>query len=71
MNISGIESVHLRLFVTHVAEMAMFDSFDFDPYRAALRGEPIVTTRANAYSTFSRSEMDCLVLGNRLIERAD
>ncbi len=34
-----------------------------------LRGEPIVTTPANAYSTFSRSEMDCLVLGQFLIEK--
>jgi carbamoyltransferase len=34
-----------------------------------LRGEPIVTTPANAFSTFSRSEMDCLVLGNFLIEK--
>jgi carbamoyltransferase len=34
-----------------------------------LRGEPIVTTPENAYSTFSRSEMDCLVLGNFLIEK--
>jgi carbamoyltransferase len=34
-----------------------------------LRGEPIVTTPGNAYSTFSRSQMDCLVLGNFLIEK--
>jgi carbamoyltransferase len=34
-----------------------------------LRGEPIVTTPANAFSTFSRSEMDCLVLGDFLIEK--
>jgi carbamoyltransferase len=34
-----------------------------------LRGEPIVTTPQNAYSTFSRSEMDCLILGNFLIEK--
>jgi len=34
-----------------------------------LRGEPIVTTPQNAFSTFSRSEMDCLVLGNFLIEK--
>jgi carbamoyltransferase len=34
-----------------------------------LRGEPIVTTPENAFSTFSRSEMDCLVLGNFLIEK--
>jgi len=34
-----------------------------------LRGEPIVTTPANAFSTFARSQMDCLVLGNFLIEK--
>jgi len=34
-----------------------------------LRGEPIVTTPANAYSTFSRSEMDSLVLGNFLVDK--
>ncbi len=34
-----------------------------------LRGEPIVTTPENAFSTFSRSEMDCLVLGNFLIDK--
>ncbi len=34
-----------------------------------LRGEPIVTTPENAFSTFSRSEMDCLVLGHCLIEK--
>jgi carbamoyltransferase len=33
-----------------------------------LRGEPIVTTPENAYSTFPRSEMDCRVLGDFLIE---
>lgn len=32
-----------------------------------LRGEPVVTTPANAYSTFSRSEMDVLVLGNYIV----
>jgi carbamoyltransferase len=32
-----------------------------------LRGEPVVTTPANAYSTFSRSEMDLLVMGNYLV----
>ena len=32
-----------------------------------LRGEPIVTTPENAYSTFSRSEMDMLVMGNYLV----
>lgn len=35
-----------------------------------LRGEPIVTTPENAFSTFSRSEMDCLALGNFLIEKS-
>ena len=34
-----------------------------------LRGEPIVNTPENAFSTFSRSEMDCLILGNFLIEK--
>lgn len=34
-----------------------------------LKGEPIVTTPANAYSTFLRSEMDCLVLGNSVVEK--
>jgi carbamoyltransferase len=34
-----------------------------------LRGEPIVTTPANAFSTFSRSEMDCLVLGDFVIDK--
>jgi carbamoyltransferase len=34
-----------------------------------LKGEPIVTTPANAYSTFLRSEMDCLVLGNSVAEK--
>jgi carbamoyltransferase len=34
-----------------------------------LKGEPMVTTPANAYSTFSKSEMDCLVLGNSLVEK--
>jgi hypothetical protein len=32
-------------------------------------GEPIVNIPENAFSTFSRSEMDCLVLGNFLIEK--
>lgn len=32
-----------------------------------LRGEPVVTTPENAYSTFSRSEMDVLVLGNYIV----
>ena len=35
-----------------------------------LRGEPIVNTPANAFSTFSKSEMDCLVLGDFMIEKS-
>jgi len=34
-----------------------------------LRGEPIVNSPANAFSAFSRSGMDCLVLSNFLIEK--
>lgn len=34
-----------------------------------LKGEPIVNTPANAFSTFSNSEMDALVLGDFLIEK--
>jgi len=34
-----------------------------------LRGEPIVTTPANAYSTYSRSEMDALVMGRCIVTR--
>jgi carbamoyltransferase len=34
-----------------------------------LRGEPVVNTPADAASTFVRSEMDCLVLGDFLIEK--
>jgi len=34
-----------------------------------LRGEPIVNTPANAFSAFSKSEMDSLVLGNFLIDK--
>lgn len=34
-----------------------------------LRGEPIVTTPANAFSTYSRSEMDVLVLENFVVEK--
>jgi len=34
-----------------------------------LRGEPIVTTPANAYSTFMRSEMDLLVMGNAIVTK--
>ena len=35
-----------------------------------LKGEPIVTTPANAFSTFQRSGMDTLVLGNCVIRKA-
>ena len=35
-----------------------------------LKGEPIVNTPANAFNTFSKSEMDTLVLGNFLIEKS-
>ncbi len=34
-----------------------------------LKGEPIVTTPANAFSTFQRSGMDALVLGNCVIRK--
>lgn len=34
-----------------------------------LRGEPIVTTPANAYRTFKASEMDLLVVGNYLVRK--
>jgi carbamoyltransferase len=34
-----------------------------------LRGEPIVTTPENAYSTFVRSEMDVLVMGNTIVKK--
>jgi carbamoyltransferase len=34
-----------------------------------LKGEPVVNTPANAFNTFSKSEMDCLVLGNFLVEK--
>ncbi len=34
-----------------------------------LKGEPIVNSPADAFNTFSKSEMDCLVLGNFLIEK--
>jgi carbamoyltransferase len=34
-----------------------------------LRGEPVVTTPANAFSTFSKSEMDCLVMGNFIVDK--
>jgi carbamoyltransferase len=35
-----------------------------------LRGEPIVTTPANAYRTFKASEMDLLVVGNCLVKKS-
>jgi carbamoyltransferase len=34
-----------------------------------LRGEPIVTSPANAYSTFSKSGIDLLVLGNYIVSK--
>ena len=34
-----------------------------------LKGEPIVNTPANAFNTFSKSEMDMLVMGNILVEK--
>lgn len=34
-----------------------------------LKGEPIVTTPANAFNTFARSGMDALVLGHTLIQK--
>jgi len=34
-----------------------------------LKGEPIVNTPANAFNTFSKSEMDMLVLGNLIVEK--
>jgi carbamoyltransferase len=34
-----------------------------------LKGEPIVTTPANAFHTFSASEMDTLVLGNFIVDK--
>jgi carbamoyltransferase len=34
-----------------------------------LKGEPIVNTPANAFNTFSKSEMDMLVLGNIIVEK--
>ena len=34
-----------------------------------LKGEPIVNTPLDALSTFSRSEMDALVLGDCLVEK--
>ena len=35
-----------------------------------LRGEPIVTTPANAFATFNNSGLDFLVLGHCLISKA-
>jgi carbamoyltransferase len=35
-----------------------------------LRGEPIVTTPANAFSTFSKSEMDLLVMENFIVDKS-
>ena len=34
-----------------------------------LKGEPIVTTPAQAHSTFMRSGMDALVLGNTIVAK--
>jgi carbamoyltransferase len=34
-----------------------------------LRGEPIVNTPANAFNTYSKSEMDALVLGNFVVKK--
>jgi predicted NodU family carbamoyl transferase len=34
-----------------------------------LKGEPIVTTPADAYATFARSGMDWLVLGRHLLTK--
>ena len=34
-----------------------------------LKGEPIVNTPANAFNTFSKSEMDALVMGNFIVEK--
>jgi carbamoyltransferase len=34
-----------------------------------LRGEPVVNTPANAYSSYFKSEMDSLVLGNFLVDK--
>ena len=35
-----------------------------------LKGEPIVNTPANAFSTFCKSEMDCLVMDNFVVEKS-
>jgi len=34
-----------------------------------LKGKPFVNTPANAFNTFSKSEMDTVVLGNFVIEK--
>jgi carbamoyltransferase len=34
-----------------------------------LKGEPIVNSPAQAYSTFSRSGMDMLVVGEHIVEK--
>ena len=34
-----------------------------------LKGEPMVNTPENAFATFSKSEMDCLVLGDFVVEK--
>ena len=34
-----------------------------------LKGEPVVNTPANAFNTYSKSEMDMLVLGNFIVEK--
>jgi carbamoyltransferase len=36
-----------------------------------VRGEPIVESPANAYACFMRTEMDCLVIGNYILHKAD
>ncbi|MBI5575786.1 MAG: carbamoyltransferase [Deltaproteobacteria bacterium] len=36
-----------------------------------VRGEPIVCTPGDAYRCFMRTDMDCLVMGNFIIEKAD
>jgi len=35
-----------------------------------LKGEPIVTTPGQAHSTFARSGMDTLVLGNSIVTKS-
>jgi carbamoyltransferase len=36
-----------------------------------LRGEPIVNTPQNAFNTFARSDIDMLVIGNCVVDKAD